>query len=154
MDLTEAIIGRRSVREYTSQAVDEPTISGLIEAAIHAPSAVNQQRWTFTVVRDRAMLDRISHAAKAHMLAAMPGGRNSGHFQSLLSDANYLRKSILDLSDIVRRTIALDFMSSICLQPLAQSAELSSHRQNGSDAVRQVEYQFLQIITSSIMRLC
>ena len=89
MDLTEAITGRRSVREYTSQAVDEPTIRGLIEVATHAPSAVNQQPWTFTVVRDQAMLDRISHAAKSHMLAAMPGGSNSGHFQSLLSDANY-----------------------------------------------------------------
>lgn len=89
MDLTEAIIGRRSVREYTSQAIDEPTIHTLIEAAIHAPSAFNQQPWTFTVVRDQAMLDRISHAAKSHMLAAMPEGRHSGHFQSLLGDVNF-----------------------------------------------------------------
>jgi nitroreductase len=35
MDLDEAIAGRRSVREYTSDVVDEPAIRRLIEAAIH-----------------------------------------------------------------------------------------------------------------------
>ena len=89
MDLEEAIAGRRSVREYTTQAVHEPTIRSLIDAAIRAPSAVNQQPWTFTVVRDQTMLDRISHAAKSHMLATMPEGRHSGHFQSLLGDPNF-----------------------------------------------------------------
>ena len=43
----------------------------LIEAAVHAPNAVNQQPWMFTVVRDKAVLDRLSRAAKLHMLATM-----------------------------------------------------------------------------------
>jgi nitroreductase len=34
MDITEAIPGRRSVREYTAEAVDEQTIRPLINAAI------------------------------------------------------------------------------------------------------------------------
>jgi nitroreductase len=42
MDLNEAVIGRRAVREYTAQAVDEQTIRLLIDAAVRAPSAVNQ----------------------------------------------------------------------------------------------------------------
>ena len=66
MDLNEAITSRRAVREYTSQDVDEQAIRRLIDAAVHAPSAVNQQPWTFTVVRDQSVLDRISHDAKAH----------------------------------------------------------------------------------------
>jgi Nitroreductase len=74
MDLTEAIFGRRSTRDYTAEAVDEPTIRRLIDAAIHAPNASNGQPWTFTVVRDQGLLDRISDAAKSHMLATLPDG--------------------------------------------------------------------------------
>jgi nitroreductase len=60
MDLQDAILGRRAVREYTGQAVDEGTIRRLVAAAVQAPSAVNQQPWTFVVVRERSRLDRIS----------------------------------------------------------------------------------------------
>lgn len=89
MDISEAIAGRRAVREYTAEAVAEGTIRRLIEAAIQAPSAVNQQPWIFTVVRDQGVLDRISRDAKVHMLATMPPGAPSEHFRSLLGDANF-----------------------------------------------------------------
>ena len=89
MDFNDAITGRRAVREYTSDTVDEPTIRRLIDAAVQAPSAVNQQPWTFTVVRDQAVLDRVSRDAKAHMLATMPAGPHSGHFRSLLDDPGF-----------------------------------------------------------------
>lgn len=89
MDINEAILGRRSVRDYTTQAVDERTIRHLIDAAVHAPNAVNQQPWTFTVVREQDLLDRISRDAKAHMLATMPASRHSDHFRLLLSDQNF-----------------------------------------------------------------
>jgi nitroreductase len=89
MDLNEAILGRRAVREYTDEAVDEQAIRRLINAAVQAPSAVNGQPWTFTVVRDKALLDRISREAKSHMLATMPAGPHADHFHSLLSDANF-----------------------------------------------------------------
>ncbi len=89
MNLNEAITGRRSVREYTTQAVDEPTVDRLIDSAIQAPSAVNQQPWTFTVVRDPMLLDRISREAKAHMLATMQAGHHSDHFRSLLDDPDF-----------------------------------------------------------------
>ena len=86
MEINEAIFSRRSIREFTSQEVDEATIGRLIEAAVYAPNAVNQQPWTFTVVRDQDVLDRVSRAAKTHMLATMPSGDHSEHFQSLLTD--------------------------------------------------------------------
>ncbi len=89
MDLNEAIAGRRAVREYTAQAVDERTIRLLIDAAIHAPSAVNQQPWTFTIVRDQAILDRISRDAKSHMLATLEAGAHAEHFRPLLGDPNF-----------------------------------------------------------------
>jgi len=89
MKLEDAIVGRRSVREYTEQALDEQTIRRLVAAAVLAPNAVNQQPWTFTIVRDRSRLDRISREAKAHMLATMPAGVHSDHFQTVLGDPDF-----------------------------------------------------------------
>ena len=89
MDLNEAIMDRRSVREYTALAVDEPTIGHLIDAAVHAPSAVNQQPYTFTVVRDRNVLDRVSRDAKSHMLATMAASPHANYFRMRLSEPNF-----------------------------------------------------------------
>jgi nitroreductase len=89
MNVDEAISGRRSVREYTPQAVDEQTIRRLIHTAILAPSAVNEQPWTFTVVRDQGLLDRMSRDAKSHMRVTMPANPHSDHFQSLLNDPDF-----------------------------------------------------------------
>lgn len=89
MDLNEAIIGRRAVREYTQEAVDDQKIRHLIDAAVHAPSAVNGQPWTFTVVRDQDLLDRISREAKSHMLATTPAGPHADHFHAMLSDPDF-----------------------------------------------------------------
>jgi nitroreductase len=89
MDIKAAILGRRSMREYAPQAIDENTISALIEAAIHAPSAVNQQPWTFAVVRDQERLAQISAAAKVHMLATLPTSPHSEHFRSRLTDPDF-----------------------------------------------------------------
>jgi len=73
MELREAISGRRATRAFTSQPVERPVLQRLVDAAIQAPSAVNEQPWDFTIVRDAALLDRMSVAAKAHMLEAMKG---------------------------------------------------------------------------------
>jgi nitroreductase len=86
MNLDEAITGRRAVRDYTVQAIDEQAIRSLIASAVQAPSAVNQQPWAFTVVRDQGLLDKISRTAKAHMLATMQGNPHADHFQTHLSD--------------------------------------------------------------------
>jgi len=89
MDLNMAITGRRAVREYTVQAVDERSIRAPIDAAVQAPSAVNQQPWTFTVVREQSMLAQISREAKSHMLANMPPNLQSDHFRSRLTDPDF-----------------------------------------------------------------
>jgi nitroreductase len=86
MDLIKAIAGRQAVREYTAEAIGAATIRQLIDAAIQAPSAVNRQPWTFTVVRDQTLLDRISRDAKAHMLATLFPDPDAEHFRPLLED--------------------------------------------------------------------
>lgn len=89
MDVMEVIYGRRALRDFTSETVDQQTLQKLIGAAVQAPSAVNQQPWLFFVVRDRSLLARISREAKAHMLKTTPAGLLSHHFEELLSDPKF-----------------------------------------------------------------
>jgi nitroreductase len=89
MEFERAIYSRRAVREYKADPVDEATIRRLIDAAIQAPSAVNEQPWIFSVVRDQAVLDRISAASKAHILAAPPEGMTPEHLRHRLSDPDF-----------------------------------------------------------------
>ena len=109
MDLKEAIYTRRAVREFTDEPVDEKTLRQLVDAAVQAPSAVNQQPWSFCVVRDKALLARISGEAKAHMLRTSPAAL-SHHFQELLSDAKF---------DIFYHAPALIVISSVAESPWA-----------------------------------
>jgi len=88
MDLLEAIDGRRSVREYTDEMVDDTVVRALIAAAIKAPSAINQQPWAFIVVREAATLTRISDQAKAHFLKASLGAP-AHPFRDMLNDPKF-----------------------------------------------------------------
>ena len=83
MELMDAIFKRRSVRDYRTDPLTRETVTRLIEAAIHAPSAVNQQPWSFSVVRDPRLLDRMSHDAKAHMLNVRPAALPAHLYESL-----------------------------------------------------------------------
>lgn len=56
-----AIMNRRSVREYKVKRVEEQKIEKNLRAGMQAPSAGNQMPWEFIVVRDKEMLNRLSH---------------------------------------------------------------------------------------------
>jgi len=68
LEILEAIRTRRSIRKYTESAVPDDAIDTLLEAAMAAPSAGNEQPWHFIVIRDRNMLEEIS---KKHQYAQM-----------------------------------------------------------------------------------
>ncbi len=89
MNLNQAIYSRRSARDFAAESVDELTLRRLIDCAIQAPSAVNEQPWSFTVIQDKSLLKRISTEAKVHMLAAPPTGSSSVHFQELLRNPEF-----------------------------------------------------------------
>lgn len=54
-----AILARRSIRKYTEQPVSEEVIKEILEAAMSAPSAGNEQPWHFIVINDRKILAEI-----------------------------------------------------------------------------------------------
>lgn len=60
----EAILGRRSIRNYTSQQVDAKKIRSLIEAAVMAPTAMHRESWAFAIVQDVNLLKGLSDIAK------------------------------------------------------------------------------------------
>jgi nitroreductase len=85
--LFEAIAGRRSVRDYTSDPVSREVFGKLVDAAVLAPSAINEQPWHFTIVTNRTLLDAVAAKAKARMLKAAAGLPD--HFRQTLSDPKF-----------------------------------------------------------------
>jgi len=53
MSVMNAIQHRRSVRDYTSQAIGEKVIRTLLDAAVHAPTAMHEEPWSFATRRYR-----------------------------------------------------------------------------------------------------
>jgi nitroreductase len=45
--------------------VTRATVNDLLEAAVQAPSAMNEQPWTFVVIQDKTLLRAYSDQAKA-----------------------------------------------------------------------------------------
>jgi nitroreductase len=52
--MLELLKQRRSIRNFTQEAVTDEQVSRLLEAAMAAPTAHNLQPWQFIIVRDRA----------------------------------------------------------------------------------------------------
>jgi nitroreductase len=60
METLEAMLTRRSIREYTQQAVPDELVRELLAAAMQAPSAGNQQPWHFVLVTERSQLEALA----------------------------------------------------------------------------------------------
>lgn len=60
----EVIYERRSVRSYSPQQVEHGTIHALLDAAIHAPTAIHGEPWAFIVVQDKSLLRSLSDRSK------------------------------------------------------------------------------------------
>lgn len=63
MNVMDAIKGRRSIRKYRSEAVEDEKFAYVLEAARLAPSANNEQNWRFIVVKDKEKLAELMKAA-------------------------------------------------------------------------------------------
>lgn len=69
METIEAIMTRRSIRKYTDKSVPDELVKQLLQAAMAAPSASNEQPWHFVVIKDRKILNEVpSFHPWSHML--------------------------------------------------------------------------------------
>jgi len=51
MEAFQAVMTRRSIRSYKQEDVPEDIVQKLLQAAMNAPSAGNQQPWHLIVIR-------------------------------------------------------------------------------------------------------
>ena len=73
MDAMDAILSRRSIRKYTTKPVPDQLVKEVLEAAMSAPSAGNEQPWHFIVITDRQILDEIpKYHPYSHMVREAP----------------------------------------------------------------------------------
>jgi nitroreductase len=89
MELSAAVYGRRSTRNFTDAPADEAKLRELIKAATFAPSAMNEQPWHFTIVTDRSLLQEISNDAKAYELEEFSKESHIDHVREMLSDPKF-----------------------------------------------------------------
>lgn len=62
MNTLDAILTRRSCREFTDQPIENEKLHQLLEAAMSGPSCVNAQDWSFVVVTDPEKLAQMADA--------------------------------------------------------------------------------------------
>lgn len=70
MDAIEAILTRRSIRKFRKEPVTEEMLHAILQAAMFAPSARNQQPWHFVVVTSESLKRELMNA---HPYASMLG---------------------------------------------------------------------------------
>lgn len=60
MNAIETMLTRISVRQYSDKPISDEDLHTILEAGMSGPSAVNARPWSFIVVRDKAMLNRMA----------------------------------------------------------------------------------------------
>lgn len=59
METRDAIFGRRSIRRYTNQAIDEKDLIDIIDCGLMAPSGINLQPWYFAVIKSEEKIKEL-----------------------------------------------------------------------------------------------
>lgn len=68
MDMLDIILHRRSIRQYTDEAIPEEKLMAILHAGLAAASSKNRRPWDFILIQDRSTLDKLS--------ACRPGAAN------------------------------------------------------------------------------
>ena len=64
MELLDVMRSRRSVRRYTEEKLSDEQLKQIVSAALLAPSGHSKYPCEFIVVKNRALLERMSHCRK------------------------------------------------------------------------------------------
>jgi len=72
MDVFEAIRTRRSIRRYENRTVEKDRLTRVLEAARLAPSASNRQPWSFIVVTEPEMREKLRAAYNRDWFVTAP----------------------------------------------------------------------------------
>jgi nitroreductase len=61
---------RRSIRKFKSTQIPYEDLQEIVDCGLYAPSGMNQQKWHFSVVQDKNVLDRMVNVIKENMLTS------------------------------------------------------------------------------------
>ena len=73
MELIDIMRGRRSVRRYTDEPLTDEQLKKILSAALLAPSGHAHYPCEFIVVRNRELLDKMSHCRKFNIAKMLSG---------------------------------------------------------------------------------
>ena len=79
------IRGRRSVRQYKDENVDNDLIGKLLHTLANAPSGVNSHKLTFRLIGNKEVMHRIREKVLAELQVAVDTGRIPGQFAYLIN---------------------------------------------------------------------
>lgn len=61
MDIViQNILTRRSCRAFEEKEIPQSDLEQILQAALHAPSAMNKQSWIFTVIKNRDIIQKLA----------------------------------------------------------------------------------------------
>jgi nitroreductase len=64
----KVIRNRRSIRRFKVEQIPNSELEEILDCALCAPNARNQQKWHFTVIQNRGMLDKMENVMKENMM--------------------------------------------------------------------------------------
>lgn len=64
MDVKEAILKRRSTRDFLEQEISDDLINELLESAMAAPSACNKRPWEFYVIKNKEIQAKLRKVSR------------------------------------------------------------------------------------------
>ncbi len=114
LNAIQVMRARRAVRDYALRAVDQALVQEIIDDAVLAPSAMNRQAWSFTVIRDRKLLDDISGRAKAFMLSFMKPGSDLEPLRPRLETKDFNIFYNAPVAVVISATAADEFATYDC----------------------------------------
>jgi nitroreductase len=104
-DALSVIHSRKSVRNFTGEAVSKEDLEKIVRAGMAAPTAVNKQPWSFVVVTDRKTLDTLrdelpsakmlNKAAAAIIVCAIPENAHEKKTELAVIDSTCASENIL-----------------------------------------------------------
>ncbi len=91
MDFSELIQKRRSVRNFEDKEVPLEVITEIINDAVQAPSASNEQPWRFIIIRDTDLMRRMSDESKTNLLSEIEKNPEHGsrRYEGVLKNADF-----------------------------------------------------------------
>lgn len=72
-DALSVIYGRKSVRHFTGESVSKDDLDKILKAGMSAPTAMNKQPWSFVVITDRSILDKLNDSLPSAKMLAKAG---------------------------------------------------------------------------------